>query len=97
MHKKKKIKTIIVEKFKYDDDDYGITVEPSLLLKLLEFAYDDANSDEQLHAIVARASMLSHVDDCLEMEDYHKIIAEPVMVEAIAETPVEVVSEQTLV
>ena len=80
MHKTKKIKTIIVEKFKYDD--YCITVEPSLLLKLLEFAYDDAKSDEQLHSIVARASMLSHGDDCLEMEDYHKIIAEPVVIEA---------------
>lgn len=91
MHKTKKIKTIIVEKFKYDDDDYGITVEPSLLLKLLEFAYDDAKSDEQLHSIVARASMLSHGDDCLEMEDYHKIIAEPVVIEA----PVEVVEETT--
>lgn len=32
MHKKKKIKTIIVEKFKYDnDDDYGITLQTRAL------------------------------------------------------------------
>ena len=52
MRKKKKVKTIIVEKFKYDSD-YGITLEPSLLLRLLEFAHQEAKSDEQLHAIVA--------------------------------------------
>lgn len=80
MHtKKKKIKTIIVEKFKYDDD-YGINVDPALLLKLLEFAREEATSDEQLHTIVARAHLLSHDDACLDMEDYEKIVTEPTVV-----------------
>lgn len=87
MRKKKKIKTIIVEKFKYDND-YGITLEPSLLLKLLEFAHQEAKTDEQLHAVVARAHMLAHDEDCLEMEDYFKIINIPVIAE-VSSTPVE--------
>lgn len=95
MHKKKKIKTIIIEKFKYDDDDYGVTLAPELLLKLLEFAHTEATSDEQLHAIVTRAHMMSHNDDdiCLYMEDYPKLVmdtfAEPMatMTESITELP----------
>lgn len=97
MHKKKKVKTIIVEKYKYDnDDDYGITLAPELLLKLLEFAHTEAKSDEQLHAIVTRAHILSHRDDdeCLYMEHYPALITEviPVVVPAEAtteETPTE--------
>ena len=77
MHKKKKIKTIITEKFKYgDDDDYGVTLAPELLLKLLEYAHTEAKSDEELHAIVTRAHIMSHNDDddCLWMEDYPALI-----------------------
>lgn len=96
MHKKKKIKTIIIEKFKYDDaDDYGITLAPELLLKLLEFAHTEATSDEQLHAIVTRAHMMSHNDDdeCLYMEHYPKLVMETFaaptapMTESITELP----------
>lgn len=90
MHKKKKIKTIITEKFRYnDDDDYGITLAPELLLKLLEFAHTDATSDEQLHAIVTRAHILSHRDhECLYMEHYPMLVLEPaVAVETPKETP----------
>ena len=78
MHKKKKIKTIITEKFHYnDDDDYGITLAPELLLKLLEFAHMEAKSDEQLHSIVTRAHILSHKDhDCLYMEHYPMLVME---------------------
>ena len=94
MHKKKKVKTIIVEKYKYDnDDDYGITLAPELLLKLLEFAHIEAKSDEQLHAIVTRAHILSHKDeDCLYMEHYPLLVTEPIVT---IETPVEVTSEET--
>lgn len=91
MHKKKKVKTIIVEKFKYDDDDdYGITLAPELLLKLLEYAYTDASSDEELHAIVTRAHILSHHDDdvCLYMEDYPALITNAIM--PVVETPAPV-------
>ena len=39
MKKKKKVKTIIVEKFKYNnDDDYGVTLAPELLLKLFYYS-----------------------------------------------------------
>lgn len=93
MRKKKKVKTIIVEKYKYDD--YGITVEPSLLLKLLEYAHEEASSDEQLHAVVARAHMLSHDEDCLEMEDYHKLIGVPTIIEVPVEVEVEVPVEES--
>lgn len=97
MHKKKKIKTIIVEKFKYDnDDDYGITLAPELLLKLLEYAHMEAKSDEELHAIVTRAHILSHHDDdvCLYMEDYPALITNAIM--PVVETPVEVPAETTI-
>lgn len=82
MHKKKKIKTIITEKFKYgDDDDYGVTLAPELLLKLLEYAFTDAKTDEELHAIVTRAHIMSHNDDddCLWMEDFPALINAAVM------------------
>ena len=95
MHKKKKIKTVIIEKFKYDnnDDDYGITLAPELLLKLLEYAYTTASSDEELHAIVTRAHILSHQrdDDCLWMDDYPMLITN--MITPTVETPAEVPAE----
>lgn len=90
MQKKKKVKTIIVEKFKYDnDDDYGITLAPELLLKLLEFAHEEAKSDEQLHAIVTRAHLLSHHDDdvCLYMEHYPQLITEVIPVKEVPSEP----------
>ena len=89
MHKKKKIKTTIIEKFKYnDDDDYGITLAPELLLKLLEYAHTEAKSDEELHSIVTRAHILSHHDDddCLWMDDYPSLITNAI-------TPVETPAE----
>lgn len=97
MHKKKKVKTIIIEKFKYDnDDDYGITLAPELLLKLLEYAHTEAKSDEELHAIVTRAHIISHHDDdiCLYMEDYPALITNAIMpvveaTEPVAKLPVE--------
>ena len=91
MHKKKKVKTIIIEKFKYDNDDsYGITLAPELLLKLMEFAHEEAKSDEQLHAIVTRAHLLSHKDGdvCLYMEHYPQLITEVIPVKE-EEVPVE--------
>lgn len=100
MHKKKKIKTIIVEKFKYDNDDnddYGITLAPELLLKLLEFAHTEATSDEQLHAIVTRAHILSHNDDdyCLYMEHYPQLVNNTTQNVEVVEVPVEVPVETT--
>ena len=98
MHKKKKVKTIIVEKYKYDnDDDYGITLAPELLLKLLEFAHTEAKTDEQLHAIVTRAHILSHHHDddvCLYMEHYPALVTEAIPISVSTETPevAEVVS-----
>jgi hypothetical protein len=94
MHKKKKVKTIIVEKYKYDnDDDYGVTLAPELLLKLLEYAHTEAKSDEELHAIVTRAHIMSHKDDdmCLYMEHYPLLItpAIPAVEEPVATLPVE--------
>lgn len=94
MHKSKKVKTIIIEKFKYDnDDDYGITLAPELLLKLMEFAHEEAKSDVQLHAIVTRAHLLSHKDGdtCLYMEHYPQLITEVIPVKE--EVPVELESE----
>lgn len=92
MHKKKKVKTIIVEKYKYNnDDDYGITLAPELLLKLLEFAHMEAKSDEQLHAIVTRAHIMSHREDnCLYMEHYAELVTDVVPV--VVEVPVEEVA-----
>ena len=95
MHKKKKVKTIIVEKYKYDNDNndnYGVRLAPELLLKLLEYAHSEATSDEQLHAIVTRAHVLSHQrddDDCLWMEDYPALITNAIPVVVVTETPTE--------
>jgi hypothetical protein len=92
MHKKKKVKTIIVEKYKYDhDDDYGVTLAPELLLKLLEFARTESTSDEQLHSIVTRAHIMSHREDnCLYMEHYPELVTDTVPV--VVEVPVEEVA-----
>ena len=94
MHKKKKIKTIITERYKYNDDDndYGVTLAPELLLKLLEYAHTEATSDEQLHAVVTRAHILSHQrdDDCLWMEDYPLLITNTIP--AVETTPTEPVA-----
>lgn len=93
MHKKKKVKTIIVEKYKYDnDDDYGVTLAPELLLKLLEFAHTEAKSDEQLHSIVTRAHIMSHRgDECLYMEHYPELVTDVVPV--VVDVPVEEVAK----
>lgn len=94
MRKHKKIKTIIVEKFKYDGEDYGITLAPELLLKLLEFAREEAKSDMQLHSLVSRAYTMAHKkDDCLWMEDYEALISDVI---PVVETPVEVPVENPM-
>jgi len=95
MRKHKKIKTTIVEKFKYDGEEYGIKLAPELLLKLLEFAREEAKSDIQLHSLVSRAyTMAQEKEDCLWPEDYEELIAEvipvketPAEMEAVEETP----------
>lgn len=93
MHKKKKVKTTIVEKYKYgNDDEYGITLAPELLLRLMEFAHTEAKSDERLHAIVTRAHILSHKSEgeCLYMEHYPLLVTE--LLPPIEEVPVEEVA-----
>lgn len=75
MDRKKKIKTIIIEKYKYDGDDY-LKLDPALLLKLLEFANDPAVTDDHLHAVVAAMQGMAATDDdwCFDTTDYDTII-----------------------
>jgi hypothetical protein len=91
MRKNKKIKTTIIEKFNYNDT--GISIDPTLLLKLLEFAHTEAKTDEQLHSIVGRAHVLSHAEECLGMDHYYTLVSEPV---TPVETPVEVPAENPM-
>lgn len=76
MHKSKKIKKITVEKWKFKDDSYGYTLDPSLLLKLLEYAMSDAKTDEELHMIVSKMGELAHKEDhwCFDMSDWEDIV-----------------------
>lgn len=77
MKKSKKIKKITVEKWKVKDDEYGYSVDPAFLLKLLEYAKSDAKSDEELHSIVSRMGELAHTDDhwCFTMKDWEDVIS----------------------
>ena len=79
MLKSKTVKTVVVEKHDYEN---CIKLDPTLLLKLLEFAREEAKSDEQLHSIVSKATVLAHeIDTYLSMEHYAQLIAEPTPVE----------------
>lgn len=91
MRKKKTISTTIVEKFRYDD--YGISIEPALLIKLLEFAHEEAKTDEQLHSIVSRAHAIAYDHGCLKMDHYYKLITDPTT--PVEPTPIEVLEEPT--
>jgi len=67
----KSIKT--VENYHYNGTG-GVKLDPTLLLRLLEFAYEDANSDVQLHVITSKATAMSAEKGLLGMEDYSELI-----------------------
>jgi hypothetical protein len=80
MHKKKKVKTIIVEKYKYDEESDGhhdISLYPDLLEKLLWFAHEPTTTAEQMHNIVVRMRLMMLDEDCLTVEHYDAIVTEP--------------------
>lgn len=82
MHKKK-VKKIIVEKFKFDDDDYvvkkytidddgtyrGLNVCPKFILKLLIHARTTGMSDAELTAIVDRMKWYKEQDESVYIDD----------------------------
>lgn len=69
----KKITTTIVEKFDYHD--HGINIEPALLLKLLEFAHGESQSEEQLYSIVAKTQLLAETTPILECDHYEQLVS----------------------
>jgi len=93
----KKIKTVITEKINYDD--YSLTLEPALLLKLFQYAHSEATSNEHLYSIVAKAQMLAETTPFLELEHYeHLVDTKPSTVEpyhAQEEMTVEVSPTET--
>lgn len=66
----KRIEMTIVE----NSNDYGLNIEPALLLKLLGFAHNDANSEEQLYSIVARSQLLAETTPVLEYNHYGDLV-----------------------
>jgi hypothetical protein len=93
----KKIKTVITEKINYDD--YSLTLEPALLLKLFQYAHTEATSNEHLYSIVAKAQMLAETTPFLGLEHYdHLVGTKPSTLEQFEsqeEMTVEVSPEET--
>jgi len=92
----KKIKTTIVKKISYDD--YGIIIEPTLLMMLLEYANGDTATNGHLYEVVKNSQELSKDYNVLTPEHYDHLVMpnnpgyyeETVVTE---EVPVEVVPE----
>jgi hypothetical protein len=68
----------------YDGYDYlmeneedTITVNIPLMIRLLEWAKEDAGKDLEIHVVVERMVEMSEYGDTLEMEAYPAIMAEP--------------------
>lgn len=74
MRKSKKVKTVIVEKYKFDGDEY-ITLCPTLLKKLLMWAHSEAKSELHLHEAVDRVKDLMDTHEVLHEHDYYHIVS----------------------
>jgi hypothetical protein len=87
MYKKKKIKTIIVEKYNNGENgNHEIKLYPDLLGKLFWYVRTEAKSDEQTQAMVNRMRLMMLDEDCLDLEAYEAIITEPAST-MVSETP----------
>lgn len=51
-----------------------VTLDIPLLIRLLEFAREDAKNDMDLHVVAENMTNLSQHVSCLEMKHYKKII-----------------------
>jgi hypothetical protein len=74
MLKSKMVRTTVVENYKYNETS-GIKLDPTLLLRMLEFAHNDATSVDHLHVIVSKATAHSSEKYMLGMEDYDTLVA----------------------
>lgn len=70
--KKKILKTTVEEVFEYDI----ICCDVPLLIRLMEFAREEANSDAQLHLIAEKMIECAEYGETLTMEHYSKIISD---------------------
>jgi hypothetical protein len=52
-----------------------VTVDIPLFIRMLEFAREDAASDEDLHAVTDKMIELSQTGDTLKMKDYNAIVS----------------------
>mgnify|MGYP000399706839 CR=1 FL=1 len=57
-----------------DNEEDVIKLNIPLMIRLLEFAREDASKDVDLHVIVENLIDLSEEGDVLEMEDYEEIV-----------------------
>lgn len=65
----------------YNNDQDIAKLSIPLLLRLLEFAREDAKSDLDLHFVVENVIKLHQTRQHLNMEQYKELVTEPPMLE----------------
>ena len=60
-----------------ENEEDKITVDVPLLIRLLEYAKEDAKDDVELHNIATKLIELSEEGDCLNMSNYAEIVGKP--------------------
>lgn len=71
-------------------NDFDIAkVSIPLLLRLLEFAREDAKSDLDLHFVVENLIKLHSKKPFLNMQDYKTLVTEPAMPNEFSSSPIE--------
>ena len=67
-----------------------LRVDVPLMIRLLEYAREDATTDMELHAIVERMMELCEYGEVLEMDDYDSLISSIVAAKAKAPAKADV-------
>ena len=57
-------------------DNFTISMDESLFMRLMEFAREEVKNDIQLHKVVNQIEVLMGDNDCLTMDHYKDIVGE---------------------
>jgi len=71
-----KTNTVIKEEFDEEDPVDTVTVDIPLLMRLLEYAKEDAKTDMDLHHVTEKLIALSKTEDTLSMDHYDAIVGD---------------------
>lgn len=69
-----KLKDLIKEILDSDNPIDKVTMDIPLLIRLMEYAKEDAQTDMDLHAVAERLVAMSTQGQCLTMNDYNNIV-----------------------